>query len=247
MAFMWGFLYSCRDRDVACAECRRICYGSHFDAYRCVPKGLCFSIQSDRHDSKGIELLGSVVWYRSKAKIKNTLKRDRSETSPSHPYVGGLPQELVEMITAHVQFDTQTLKACSRTCRSWYIATLPYLHHTLTLCRKDWNRVRGGLIPLQKLNKMQLLPFVERLRISHCYADPVLPSEIFNAKCLAYFSALTNVQELGFNRLDLRLLIQQAQPYLGHFMPRLRSLALVEPEGGPQSLTLIPPRTIPKP
>ena len=86
-------------------------------------------------------------------------------------------------------------------------------------------------MPLQKLNKMRLLPFVKRLRIMHCYADPLLPSEIFNAKCLGYFSALANVQELGLERLDLRLFIPQAQLYFGHFMPRLRSLALIRPEG----------------
>ena len=78
---------------------------------------------------------------------------------------------------------------------------------------------------------MRLLPFVKQLRIMHCYADPFLPSEIFNAKSLAYFSALTNVQELGLGNLDLRSLIPQVQLYLGPFMPRLRSLALIRPEG----------------
>jgi len=183
----------------------------------------------DRRDSKGIELLGSVVWYRSKAKIKNIFKRD--QISASRLCAGGLPQELVETIITHVQPNTQTLKACSRTCRSWYIATLPHLHHTLTLRRKEWDRERWGLTPLKKLDKMQLLPFVKRLWINHCFTDLVLPSEIFNAQGLAYFPALTNIQELVFDSLDLRLFVPRAQPYLGHFMPRLRSLTLLGPYG----------------
>jgi len=134
------------------------------------------------------------------------------------------------MIIAHVEPDAQTLKACSRTCRSWYIVTLPHLHHTLALRRKE-DRAHGGLMPLQKLDKMRLLPFVKRLHIWHCNADPVLPSEIFNVRGLAYFSALTNIQELGLDGLDLRLFAPQAQLYLGPFMPRLRSLALSWPTG----------------
>ena len=171
--------------------------------------------------------MGSVVWGRSKAKIKNIFKRDGSETSAS----GGLPQELVEIIIAHVELDAQTLKACSRTCRSWYIASQPYLHHTLTLRREHRDQARGGLIPFRKMDKMRLLPFVKRLWIKHCHADPLLPFEIFNAEGLAYFSALTNIQELGLDKLDLRAFVPQAQQYFGPFMPRLRSLALVSPRG----------------
>ena len=226
-----GFVFSCRDHDVACGECWRIHYGSSFDAYRCVLGALCFIAPPDRRDSKGIELLRSVVWHRSKAKIKDIFKRDRSETSASRQHADGLPLEVAEMIIAHVEHDTQTLKACSRTCRSWYIATLPYLYHNLTLRREHLDRTRGGLIPFRKLDKMRLLPFVKRLWINHCYADPFLPPEIFNAEGLAYFSALTNVQELGFESLDLRSFIPRAQLYLGHFTPKLRSLTLISPTG----------------
>jgi len=128
------------------------------------------------------------------------------------------------MIIVHVQLDTQTLKARSRTCRSWCIATLPHLHYALTLHPKRGDRARGGLIALQKLDKMRLLPFVKRLWIRNC-------SEVFGAQGLAYFSALTNVQELGLRGIDLRRFVPQAQLYLRHFMPRLRSLALSWPKG----------------
>ena len=132
------------------------------------------------------------------------------------------------MIIAHIPPDTPSLKACSRTCRSWYIATIPHLHHTLTLRRISKAGSRGGLVPLQNLNKMQLLPFVKRLRVMDC-ASP--PPEIFNAQALVYFSALTNVQELGFDELDLHLFNPQARLYLGQFMPGLRYLALRKPRG----------------
>ena len=186
-------------------------------------KRSCFNVPSDRRNPKGIGLL--------KAKVTNIFKRGCSEMFGPRPHAGGLPQELLETIIAHVQFDTQTLKACSGTCHSWYITTLPYLHHTLTLRRKVCDPARGGLIPLQKLDEMQLLPFVKQLRIMHYYADTSPALEIFNAKGLAYFSALTNVQELGLERLDLRLFIPGTRPYLGPFMPRLRFLVLVEPKG----------------
>lgn len=78
---------------------------------------------------------------------------------------------------------------------------------------------------------MWLLPLVRQLRFMNRYTNPPLLPEIFNAKSLVYFSALTNVQELGFYQLDLPSFIPQAKQYLEPFMPRLRSLALMRPEG----------------
>ena len=184
-----------------------------------------FNIPFDLRGSKVIE----IVWYRSKAKLKNTFKPGSPETSGgSRPYAGGLPQEILEMIIAHVPPDTPTLKACSRTCRSWYIVTLPHPRHTVTLYRRSMDRTRDGLVPLQKLKKMGLLPFIVRLRIMSCSS---LPPDLFNAKALDYFSALTNVQELGFDELDLHMSGSKAPLYLGYFMPRLRYLALRSPYG----------------
>ena len=185
----------------------------------------------------GIELLGSVVWYRSRAKIKTIFERGHPETSSSCPHMRELPQELVEMIIAHFILDTSTLKACSATCRSWYIATLPQLHHTLTLYRRNSEPARRGLIPLEKLGKMQLLPFVKCLQIlqpeSASYENPNIwfRPAVFNVQNLAYFSALTNLQELGINELDLRVFTPWTQRYFGHFTPTLRSLALKGPRG----------------
>jgi len=130
------------------------------------------------------------------------------------------------MILAHVLLDTPTLKACSATCRSWYITTLPHLHHTLTLHRRGPNPASQGIIPLQKLGKMQLLPLVKRLRILDYHGPTIL-----SARSLVYFSALTSVQELLIDELDLRALIPQMQQYFGHFAQTLRSLVLRKPSG----------------
>ena len=78
------------------------------------------------------------------------------------------------MIIAHVLLNTPTLKTCSATCRSWYITTLPHLHHTLTLRQWASDSARRGLKPLRKLGKMRLLPLVIRLRndLSWSFAAP---------------------------------------------------------------------------
>ena len=186
-------------------------------------------IPPDRRDSKGIELLGNIVWYRTKAKIKKISESYYPKTSPSRPYAKELPQELVEMIIAHILLDTQTLKAFSATCRSWYIVALPHLHHTLTLRQWASDPAHRGLKPLQKLGKMQLLPFVIRLRmvLEHVGFVPV----VINARSPVYFSTLLNVQELSISMLDFRGFAPQMKLCFAHFAPKLRTLTLDHPRG----------------
>ena len=142
-----------------------------------------------------------------------------------------LPRELIDKIIAHILLDTQTLKAFSATCRSWYIAALPYLHHTLTL--RPWARdpAYRGLRPLQKLGKVQLLPLVKRLRITRDYmsSESSLPT-VLNARSPVYF-AFMNVQELAIDKLNLPALTPRVHLYIGPFMPTLRSLTLRKPLG----------------
>ncbi|KAF9648102.1 hypothetical protein BDM02DRAFT_2358489 [Thelephora ganbajun] len=137
------------------------------------------------------------------------------------------------MIIAHVLLDAPTLKACSMTCRSWYIATLPHLHHTLTLRKYPSDPTHAELRPLRKLDKMRLLPFVKRLRILQggLTASPWFLPTTFNCRNLAYFSTLTNVQVLGIDNLDLGMFVPEAQLYFGHFTSTLRSLTLRTPRG----------------
>ena len=130
------------------------------------------------------------------------------------------------MVITHILLDTPTLKACSTTCRSWYIATLPHLHHTLTLRRRAFDPARQGLIPLQKLRKMGLLQLVKRLRIQE-YDRPTILSD----RSLVYFSAFTNVRELLIEELDLRVFTSRMKLCFGHLAPTLRSLTLRTPRG----------------
>ena len=141
------------------------------------------------------------------------------------------------MIIAHVLLDTPTLKACSAVCRSWYIATAPHLHHTLTLQDGPSDVAQEVFTHrhLRKLVKTGLLPLVIRLwikqylNIGNCWFQPTK----FKVRSLAYFSAFTNVQELGVEGLDLHAFTDttQAQLYFGHFAPTLRSLTLRRPQG----------------
>ena len=194
------------------------------------------AISSDHHGSKGIELLRNVVWYRSKAGIKKIFGRGYPGTFTSHSRVSDLPQELVEMIIAHVILDTPTLEACSTTCRSWYLAALPHLHHTLTLHGTNLDIAGEWLTSLQRLSEMRLLPFVKRLQIEQSHAGPHFRPTILNAQSFVRFLALTNVQELGITELDFSVFTPQAQQNLGRSMPMLQSLALKRPRGAYRQL-----------
>lgn len=140
------------------------------------------------------------------------------------------------MIIARVLPDMSTLKACSKTCCCWYIAALPHLHHTLTLSQCFRDPPRRGLIQLQNLGKMRLLPLFKRLQIVKDGGGLWPPPMIPNTQSFAYFSALTNVQELGLDKVDLAVLAPQAQQHFGHFAPTLRSITLVGPRGARSQL-----------
>ena len=198
----------------------------------------CISIPSDRYGSKGIELLRSIIWYRGKVKIESILTPSRRVASASRSHARELPRELLDAIIAHVLLDTPTLKACSAVCRSWYIATVLHLHHTLTLQDGPIDVAQEVFIHrhLRKLVKTGLLPLVRRLWIQQHFNTArcwFLPTK-FSTRSLAYFSAFTNVRELGVEALDLHAFTSPshwAQLYFGHFAPTLRSLTLRRPQG----------------
>jgi hypothetical protein len=68
------------------------------------------------------------------------------------------------MIIAHIAHDLDALKACSLTCRSWYIAAsptpspYPYPHE-----------LRGKLKPLSKLHQLGLMPFIKEIRVEQTW------------------------------------------------------------------------------
>ena len=154
-------------------------------------------------------------------------------TTPSSPATK-LPRELVEMIISHLIYDTPTLLACSLTCYSWYIATVSHLHHTLTTDGGRWRADKKYLwpTPLRKSYELGLLPLVTRLRIRSSYQYEVkFAPEQLDRRTLRYFSALTNLQELGIDNLQVSSLMPTIKQCFGHFSPTLRFLALSKPDG----------------
>ena len=145
-----------------------------------------------------------------------------------------LPQEIVEIIIAHLIYDTRSLLACSLTCRSWYIASVPHLHHTFTIRTCQWSRRSKNSWPnsLQNASKLGLLPFVKKLQARGTqWTIDGLSKSGFDRRTLRQFSALANVQELEVRSLDIPSFLPTIQQYFGHFLPTVRSLALETPKG----------------
>jgi len=151
--------------------------------------------------------------------------------TPSSPATR-LPLELVETIIAYLFYDMCSLRACTMTCRSWYTAAAPHLHRTLTT--KTCSRIRKSRWPnpLRHMHTLGLLPLVECLWIYGCNNDNVgLSPTLFNHRTLHQFSALTNVQDLEVEYLDIPNFIPRIQQYFKHFLPTLKCLGLREPRG----------------
>ena len=112
-----------------------------------------------------------------------------------------LPQEVVDIIVAHLTYDTPSLWACTFTSRSWYSAAVPHLHRTLTIHstrsytyegRNKWPE------PLRMASKFGFLPFITRVFISgkYRYGYSLSPEELDDQTQREFF-ALTNVRELS--------------------------------------------------
>ena len=184
------------------------------------------------------ELLVNKLWHRSMAKIKWLFCGGTPETSAARSSpITKLPQELVEMNISCFIYDTRTLLACSLTRYSWYIAAVPHLHHTLTTDDSllgPCNRKYRWPGPLRKSYNLGLLPLVKRFRIRQGdlrYSCPKFTPGQLGRRNLHYFSALTNLQELGIDNLQISSFMPIIQQCFGHFSPTLRFLALKEPSG----------------
>ena len=160
--------------------------------------------------------------------------RATQESARSSP----LPYDVVEMTTAHLIYDLDTLKACSLTSRSWYTAAVPHLHHTLTLVGGGPDLDRSQLGPLSKLHELGLLPFVKAIRVVQWPAKGrwFVP-QAFNHSTLRSFSTLTNVHTLKLQHLEIHHFVLVIERYFGHFSQTLRSITLYQPCGTPQQLS----------
>ncbi|KAF9644966.1 hypothetical protein BDM02DRAFT_3190142 [Thelephora ganbajun] len=186
-----------------------------------------------------IELLIKRIRYRTLVNIRRMFSGGVSPVTPTtrSSSFTMLPQEIVEMIIAHLVYHKRSSIACSLTCHSWYIIAVRHLHHTLITeylrppidPRLLWPK------PLREASKLGLLPLVKEFHFHidlPCYYRPrKLSPKQLNYCTLRHFSALTNVQELELDYLDIPSFIPRIQRYFGHFLPTVRSLALREPKG----------------
>ena len=142
--------------------------------------------------------------------------------------------DIVEMIIPHLTWDIPSLHTCSLTCCSWYIATVLRLHRTLTIqtSREAIGRFRWPS-PLLYMHRLRLLPMVSKLQfLEGCDSDSRgFSTNRFNCCLLYRFFALTNVQELEIDLLDIPKFMPRIRRYFKNFLPTLRSLTLREPDG----------------
>jgi len=196
------------------------------------------------------ESLVAQVWWWGKAKIEQSLWGGISEvpapppspltripqgpiiTVPQGP-ITRLPRELVELIFSHLTYDFYTLLTCSMTSHSLYTAAVPHLHHTLTT---DYigSREAGWPRPLQKRYNLGLLPLIRQFRY-RTLDDPLTPKRL-DGWTMCYFSALTNLQELGIDYLVIPSFMPNIRRYFGPFAPTLRLLALRNPIGSSREI-----------
>jgi len=140
------------------------------------------------------------------------------------------------MVISYFTHDTRSLMACSMTCYSWYIAAVPHLHHSLTT---DTSQFYSGIdekyvwpMPLQKSYELGLLPLVKRFRVRLENSSSIkFTPERFSGCTMRHFRALTNLQELGIDFLQVPSFMSTIQRCFGHFSPTLRFLALKQPTG----------------
>ena len=142
-----------------------------------------------------------------------------------------LPQEIIGMIIAHLMYDIRSLRACTLICRSWYTAAVPHLHHDLFIDPKVTSRNLRWPNPLQCKHELGLLPLVKTFWIRRDYGIDAFSSNRFDNSTLRHFSALSNVNRLMIESLDIPSFMPEIRQYFGHFLPTVRELSLTTPEG----------------
>jgi hypothetical protein len=83
------------------------------------------------------------------------------------------------------------------------------------------------------MHKFNLLPLVKKLQVrdkASQYHHALSPKQ-FNCRTLRHFWALTNVQELGIEYLDIPSFMPRIRRYFKHLFPTVRSLSLRAPKG----------------
>ena len=132
---------------------------------------------ADQIPTTAVELrVTNRVWYRGLALIRNMREWGPSPETRTTPPYPRLPQEIVEIIVAYLIYDMPSLQACSLTCYSLHIATVPHLHHTFTVDANSWLPSWSAFCPrcmrkhrhsssIWSMDALGLLPLVQRLHI----------------------------------------------------------------------------------
>jgi len=145
-----------------------------------------------------------------------------------------LPQEIVEIIIAHLIYDRHSLLACSLTCYSWYIAAVPHLHHTFTTLTSMWGELSlPWPKPLLYKHALGLLFLVKKLRIrrgTDIHPVRISPS-LLTLQLVTRLYALNNVKELEIDCLDIPGFKPWVRLYFSYLLPTVQSLTLREPRG----------------
>ena len=198
----------------------------------------------------GIDISARLVttWRRGKAKFNRLLGNEpptacaRHESTdsarPTRPFPSPFPHDIVEMIIAHLTHHHYTLKMCSLTCRSWYIAAAHHLHHTFTFTGNRPEVDRNQLEPLSKLHELGLIPLVREIRVKQgAGSGPWFLPRAFSHVDLQYFSSFTNVRTLSVENMQIHRFIPGIERYFEHLSPTLRSIVLYNPCCTPRQLS----------
>ena len=184
-----------------------------------------------------IERLTKAAWYRSKAMIKDVLEPEGQDHLTGSPPPHRIPPEIWMKIIAHFAYDARTLKACARTCFTWYNIAIPYLYHTLNFKQWDRDRSRTYLNPLLTSHKFGLLPFAKQVQFGRAMFGVLwVAPDVFDGEKLQYFRALENLQDLTIADLDFKKFPTGTGDYFGHFWSSLRSVSLIAPRGARREL-----------
>ena len=139
---------------------------------------------------------------------------------------------MVEAIIAHLTYDIRSLLTCTRVCYSWYITAVPHLYRKLPMGKCTCFRNSKWPNPLPRMYSLGLLPLINGLVVNGPYHNGVgFSPKMFNRHTLRQFRALTNLQELWIDHLDIPKFMPRIQRYFGHFLPTLQSLGVGEPRG----------------
>lgn len=178
------------------------------------------------------------IWHQGRAKINRLLgnapSKTYTETYTERKPIYQLPYEIAETIIAHLAENPDSLKACSLTCRSWYIAVVPHIHHTFIL---EWNESHDMLRPLFALCEPDLTPFVKNITVRKRLSCHWFTPQEFTPRGLSCFSTFTNVRTLKLDYMDISRFIPGIERYFEHLSPTLRSIVLWSPSCTPRQLS----------